>query len=61
MQMTVQRTKVKNPDDIVQLTIMAQERLRRLLSKAADKNVRSLNGEVIYRLSQSFVNKQNDD
>jgi hypothetical protein len=45
----------RNPTDIVPLQLRLTEALRRKIERAAEKNGRSLNSEMVQRLTQSFV------
>jgi hypothetical protein len=45
---------VRKPTDEVQLKLRFDERLRRLLERAAEDNNRSMNAEIVNRLEESF-------
>jgi uncharacterized protein (DUF1778 family) len=45
----------RSPSDIVPLQLRLTEALRRKIERAAEKNGRSLNSEMVLRLTQSFV------
>lgn len=44
----------RKPDDIVNLKVRFTEALRKRIEQEAKKNQRSLNGEIVYRLTASF-------
>ena len=44
----------RKPTDIVALQVRLPDGLRRKLAQAADKNARSLNSEIVWRLGQSL-------
>jgi hypothetical protein len=48
------RAAERDPDDLVALKLRLNEALRRRVADAANASVRSLNGEIIYRLKSSF-------
>lgn len=45
----------RRPSEIVQLKLRFPEALRRLLNQAAKDNKRSMNGEIVSRLQESFL------
>ena len=45
---------VRKPTEEVQLKLRFEERLRRLLERAAEDNNRSMNAEIVHRLEVSF-------
>jgi hypothetical protein len=47
----------RKPTDMVALQVRLTESLRRKLAGAADKNSRSLNSEIVWRLGQSVGNE----
>jgi Arc-like DNA binding domain len=47
----------RKPTDMVALQVRLTEGLRRKLANAADKNGRSLNAEIVWRLGQSAGNE----
>jgi hypothetical protein len=44
----------RKPNDTVALQVRLPDGLRRKLAQAADKNARSLNSEIVWRLGQSL-------
>jgi hypothetical protein len=44
----------RKPDEIVNLKVRFTEALRKRIEQEAKKNQRSLNGEIVYRLTASF-------
>jgi hypothetical protein len=46
--------KKRNPSDIINLKLRFTEALRSRIEQEAKNNQRSLNGEIVYRLGQSF-------
>jgi hypothetical protein len=44
----------RKPDETINLRVRMPEALRKGLADAAQKNQRSLNSEVVFRLGQSF-------
>jgi hypothetical protein len=44
----------RKPSDIVNLRLRLPEALRKRLSQDAEKNERSLNSEILYRLGQTY-------
>jgi hypothetical protein len=44
----------RNPNDPIALQVRMTEGLRRKLATAAEKNGRSLNSEIVWRLGQTF-------
>jgi hypothetical protein len=44
----------RKPDAIVQLNLRFPEALRRRIEYAAQKNLRSMNTEIVHRMAQSF-------
>lgn len=53
-QSTCLRGAERAPSDPVALTVRFDEELRRQLADAADRSVRSMNSEIIFRLRTSF-------
>jgi hypothetical protein len=47
----------RKPTDIVPLQLRLTEALRRKIERAAEVNGRSLNSEMVWRLTQSFAAK----
>jgi hypothetical protein len=45
----------RRPADEVQLKLRFRERLRQRLERAASKNSRSMNAEIVHRLEESFT------
>jgi hypothetical protein len=45
----------RKPTDIVALQVRLPERVRKMLSAAAEKNGRSLNAEIVHRLDPEAV------
>ena len=58
--MPVKRTRATRADQLVEPTVKIKEGLRRMLAKAADENMRSLGGEINYRLTKSFEKNSAD-
>jgi hypothetical protein len=46
--------KRRNPSDVVNLKLRFTEALRARIEQEAKKNQRSLNGEIVYRLTTTF-------
>jgi hypothetical protein len=46
--------RVRKPSDPISLQVRMTEALRRKLASAAEKNARSLNSEILWRLGQSL-------
>jgi Arc-like DNA binding domain len=44
----------RDPSEPVGLTVRFNEKLRQQLADAADRSVRSMNGEIVFRLKTSF-------
>jgi Arc-like DNA binding domain len=44
----------RKPDETINLRVRMPEALRKGLAEAAEKNQRSLNSEIVFRLGQSF-------
>ena len=51
--------RVRKPTDTVALQVRMTEALRRQLAGAAEKNARSLNSEIVWRLGQSLGTEGN--
>jgi hypothetical protein len=47
-------TQKRKPTDIVQLKLRFPEELRKKVEREANKNERSLNGEIVHRLRLTF-------